>query len=297
MYSRIRIDLRSHPGVFIRLIPVLALFTGVFVVGIYSAVRQSLGFVPGAAIQTPTLEHFQTLLTDPWFRRSAGFSLRVATWSTLVSVVAGVPLAYLMWRLPESSRKWGLIYKVPIILPHIAVAFIAMVALTPSGLLASLAYKLRLIASQSEFPNLIYSGSELGIVAAFAFKEVPFVVLMCLGVLPGIPVQMLQTASMLGAGSARIFFRVILPELFPIINTTCIILFLYSFGSFDIPYLLGGSDPGLLPVYVYNLYFHGSLPQRPLAMAALVLVFLFALLFTIVYSRIAARLDDGMRKV
>lgn len=53
----------------------------------------------------------------------------------------------------------------------------------------------------------------------------------------------------------------------------------------------------MLSITVFNLYFKRDLAQRPEAMAILTLMFCFAVLFIIVYSRIVNRLDSAERKV
>jgi len=110
-------------------------------------------------------------------------------------------------------------------------------------------------------------------------------------------VRHIHTARMLGASKASTFFRIVIPFLLPVINTTFIILFLYSFGAFDIPSILSESRPQMLSITVFNLYFKRDIANRPDAMAILVLMFLFSSLFIYLYSRLAARLEAAGRKI
>jgi putative spermidine/putrescine transport system permease protein len=80
-------------------------------------------------------------------------------------------------------------------------------------------------------------------------------------------------------------------------STTFIILFLYSFGAFDIPFLLSESRPEMLSVFVYNLYFQRDLSRRPDAMATLVVMLLFSGLFILLYSHFVSRLRMEDRKL
>ncbi|MFO7783071.1 MAG: hypothetical protein ACQET7_03040 [Thermodesulfobacteriota bacterium] len=80
-------------------------------------------------------------------------------------------------------------------------------------------------------------------------------------------------------------------------HTAFIILFLYSFGAFDIPFVLSESRPGMLSIRVYNLYFKRDLARRPEAMAILVILFCFAALFIMAYSLVVRRLESSERKV
>jgi putative spermidine/putrescine transport system permease protein len=121
--------------------------------------------------------------------------------------------------------------------------------------------------------------------------------LLVVSVLKKFDFRQIETAKMLGAGRYRIFFRIVLPFLLPVINTSFIILFLYSFGAFDIPFMLGESYPGMLSIQVYNLYFKRDLVNRPQAMAILVVMFAFSLIFIYLYSRVAQKIDIRYRKI
>ena len=78
---------------------------------------------------------------------------------------------------------------------------------------------------------------------------------------------------------------------------TFIILFLYGVGAFDIPFLLSESNPGMISIRVYNLYFRRDLANRPEAMAMLVAMFVFSLIFIWAYTRVVERLKPSERKL
>ena len=280
-----------------RLLPLLVLFALFLVGGVLMAVRQSMGLgVPGMNGRA-SLHYYAMLLSDPWFVSSFLFSLKVGLFSAALSIALGIPFAYGLWRAHPFVQKSAILYKIPIVLPHIVVAFMAFVLLTPSGMASSLLRTLGVIEDQASFPRLVYSRGGFGLVAAYVYKETPFVMLLVFGVLHRIPEQMIRTARMLGAGPLGVFSRIVLPQLTPIIHTSFIILFLYSFGAFDIPFLIGSSRPQMLSVFVFDRYFRGDLADRPTAMATLVLMFLFAAVFVVLYSRLAQHIEGRTRKL
>ena len=221
----------------------------------------------------------------------------VAAVSAFSALAIGTILAYRVWQLPRQLAPVALVYKIPLILPHIAVAFVVLVFWSRSGILASVAHFTGLIQSMHEFPNILYSGWGIGMVLAYTLKGIPFAMLLVMALLVRFDTRQIQTAAMLGASGLRIFFSIVLPRLAPAMHTGFIILFLYSFGAFDIPYLLSESRPGMLSIHVYNLYFKHDLARRPEAMAILVIMFCFAVLFIIAYSRGVSRLENGIRKL
>jgi putative spermidine/putrescine transport system permease protein len=281
----------------LRLSPLLLPFGVLFCGGVFLTVCQSLGIFTPLPFTGGVLAAYGVVLSDPSFFASFGFSMGVALASATGSVTLGTFLAYRVWQLPRSLAGTALVYKIPLILPHIAVAFVVLVFWSRSGILASLTYHLGLIQSMPDFPNVLYSGWGLGMILAYTLKGTPFAMLLILALLVRFDVRQIQTAAMLGASKPRIFFTVVLPRLAPALHTSFIILFLYSFGAFDIPYILSESRPGMLSLHVFDLYFKHDLARRPEAMAILTLMFGFAVLFIIAYSRSVSRLENGVRKL
>ncbi len=280
-----------------RLSPLLIPFGCLFCGGIFLTVCQSLGLLTPLPHQGSLFSAYGALLSRPFFYASFLFSTWVAGVSALAAVSAGTILAYWIWKLPARLHNAALIYKIPLILPHISVAFVILVFWGQSGIVASLAHSLGLIESPQQFPNILYSGLGLGMILAYAFKGTPFAMLLVLTMLIRFDRRIIQTAVMLGASRTRTFISIVLPRVFPAVHTSFIILFLYSFGAFDIPALLSESRPGMLSINVFNLYFKKELTDRPEAMAVLVIMFLFAVLFILMYTKVVTRLESGERKV
>ncbi len=288
---------RSWVGVGLRLSPLLLPYLVLFCGGIFLTIGQSLGVWTPIPYGGGHLESYAVLLTDPSFYASFRFSLQVGAVSAGCAVAAGTLLAYGVWRLPARLQTAALVYKIPLILPHIAAAFVILLLWSPSGVLASIAHALGLIDTMDAFPNVLYSGWGLGMVLAYVLKGTPFAMLLVLALLQRFDPRQIQTAAMLGASRTRIFFRIVLPRVSPAVHTGFIILFLYSFGAFDIPYVLSESRPGMLSIHVYNAYFKRDLAHRPEAMAMLVIMFCFAVLFIMAYARVVRRLESSERKV
>jgi putative spermidine/putrescine transport system permease protein len=69
-----------------------------------------------------------------------------------------------------------------------------------------------------------------------------------------------------------------------------IIIFAYTFSSFEVPFLLGKSYPAMLSVLSYRLYIDVDLDARPQAMAMSILIALFVLVLVVLYRRVSQRL-------
>lgn len=280
-----------------RLAPLLLPYCALFCAGLALTLAQSLGLFPPLGPGQATLEHYQVLTRDQGLGLSLGLSLLVAFVSAAGSVLGGTVLALALWRMPPGLRRVGVLSKIGLILPHVAVAFLVMLMLGRTGLVSSALFQLSLLADPEEFPNILHTGSGLGMILAFLLKGVPFALLLVGAVLFGFDTRLIQTARMLGAGPLRTFWSVTLPRLLPAMHSAFIILFLYAFGSFDIPFVLGESHPGMLSIRVFDIFFQRDLGQRPQAMAILTVMFVFAALFAMLYNRLAAYMDAWRRKL
>ena len=279
------------------LAPLLLPYCALFCAGMALTMAQSLGLFLPVGPGEATLEHYQILLEDQAMGQSLGLSLFVAFASAAGSVLGGTLLALALWRMPPGLRRVGVVSKVGLILPHVAVAFLVLLMLSRTGLVSSVLFQTGIISSPEEFPSILHTGSGLGMILAFLLKGVPFALLLIGAVLFGFDIRLVQTARMLGASPLRTFWSVTLPRLLPAMHSAFIILFLYAFGSFDIPFVLGESHPGMLSIRVFDIFFQRDLSQRPQAMAILTLMFVFAALFAMLYNRFAAYLDGWRRKL
>ena len=286
-----RLSLAAH------LASLLIPFALFFIYSLFMTVAQSFGFGAVSDYRGGIFHSYALVLKDPVFVRNGIFSLWISLASSLGSILLGSLLAWQIRKLPGRLQIWTSVYRLPIILPHITVAFLILFLFSNRGMVPALAYFLVSPEAAESFPELIYSSMGWSIILAYLYKEVPFVVLMELTVLRQIPDDRLTTARMLGAGSWRTYRKVVLPQLRTVINTVFIILFLYSLGAFDIPFILGMSKPSMLSIRIYRLYFESDLVNRPLVMARLTLMFLFSLGFIFIYLKKTRRQQSEESKV
>ena len=119
---------------------------------------------------------------------------------------------------------------------------------------------------------LVHDSFGWGIIFAYVWKEAPFVALMVLPTLGGGVKAWREAARTLGAGPWQALRHVVLPLTWPALAASGAILFAFSFGAFELPYVLGRSYPRALPVLAYERYVSPDLGLRPEAMViALVL--------------------------
>jgi putative spermidine/putrescine transport system permease protein len=128
-------------------------------------------------------------------------------------------------------------------------------------------------------------------IAAYVWKEVPFITLMTLSVLGTTGIELLEVGRTLKAGPWQRFRFITLPTIFPSLSAAALIVFAYTFGAFEVPFLMGRTYPMLLPVWAYKSYSDVDLMARPegiatgLVIAAVISVTMFLAHAILGYSR------------
>ncbi len=123
-----------------------------------------------------------------------------------------------------------------------------------SGLGARLAAALGLIGEPADFPALLYDRYSIGVILTYVWKETPFVALVVLAGLRGVAADLEDVARTLGANAWQRFWYVVFPVIAPGVVAASLVVFAFTFGAFEVPYLLGGDYPTILPVTAYKEY-------------------------------------------
>jgi multiple sugar transport system permease protein len=96
-------------------------------------------------------------------------------------------------------------------------------------------------------------------ILADVWKTTPFVAVIVLAGLQGIPGAVLEAARVDGLGPVQRFHRVVLPLLVPAIVVAVVFRAIQAYGAFDLVYVLTGGGPGgateTISLYAYNADF------------------------------------------
>ena len=273
------------------LLPALAVIGVLFAGGLLSAVVQSLGYMPAIGRTELSLAAYREVFAGGDFLDSLLLTVYVAGISTGVSTVLAVLAALALRR--SSGRLSAVVFQLPVTIPHLLAAVGIALVVSQTGLGARLAASLGLIGEPKEFPALLYDRYSVGIILTYVWKEVPFVALVVLAALRGVAGELEDVARTLGANAWQRFWYVVFPVISPGVIAASLIVFAFTFGAFEVPYLLGKSYPTILPVMAYNEYRDTDLSARPVAMAINVLISLITALFAVLYLRLARDLGRG----
>jgi putative spermidine/putrescine transport system permease protein len=283
---------RSAPGVLTLaglLLPavgvVLLLFGGGLILGFF----QSLGYLPAAGMNFYTLAHFENILFDPDFFLSLGLTLYVSLTSTIMAAALSVGMALAMVSFKRTRRIVDFVFQIPLTVPHLVIATAVVFLLAPTGMISRAMQALGLIDSSSAFPLMINDSFGIGIIVTYIWKEIPFITLMILSVLKNLGPDLLAVGRTLNANRWQRFRYIILPTIFPSLGAACLIVFAFTFGAFEVPYLLGQTYPMTLPVWAYRNYSDVDLMARPEGIATGIII-AAVVIFSIVLSQILTQI-------
>lgn len=243
--------------------PALLVIVLLFGGGLFLGLLQALGQTGSINMDGLSVVHFRAVVQDPDFFRSFGLTLYISTVSTVVAGVISVLLAVTLVKWAPESRLLTFILQIPLTVPHLVIAVSVMLLLAPAGFIARILTALSLLAKPSDFPLLINDAGAVGILAVYIWKEVPFITFMLLAVLKNIGPELLEVGATLKANSRQRFFHIVLPLIGPNLGAACLIVFAFTFGAFEVPYLLGQTYPLTLPVWAYKNYTDIDLLARP----------------------------------
>lgn len=243
--------------------PALAFIVVLFVGGLILGLLQALGYVPGAGPASLSLDHVHRVLLDPDFSGSFALTLYISLTSTIIACFFSILLALALTSLAERSSTVYFLLQLPLTVPHLVVAISMLLLLSPSGLISRLCLAAGIIEGASFFPLLVNDRFGLGIIAVYVWKEIPFITFMLLAVLKNMGKELLEAGATLKASKRQRFFHITLPIIAPALGASGLIVFAFTFGAFEVPYLLGRTYPLLLPVWSYRNYSDIDLLARP----------------------------------
>jgi thiamine transport system permease protein len=238
-----------------------------------------------ARAETGLLEPFVQALASASIRRVIWFTIWQATLSTGLTLLLGLPGAYLLARYEFRGKSIvSALSGVPFVMPTLVVAAAFNALLGPRGWVnLGLMSLFELPTPPIQFVNTLTA-----ILTAHVFYNTTIVLRMVGDFWSHLDPRLEQAAQMLGAGRGQAFRAITLPLLAPAIATASLLVFIFNFTSFGVILILGGPRFATMEVEIY--YQTISLFNLPLAATLSLLQLVFTLGLTIAYTRLAARL-------
>jgi molybdate transport system permease protein len=199
----------------------------------------------GLLVRTPWATLLDRLAA-PGVLTALRLSLQAATMATVICVLLGVPLAWLLARVEFPGRKLvRALVTVPLVLPPVVGGVALLLVFGRRGLVG--AWMLETFGFSLPF-------TFAGVVVAEAFVAMPFLVIAVEGALRGADTRYEEAAATLGASRWTAFRRVTLPLVAPGIAAGAVLCWARALGEFGATITFAGNRPEFtqtMPLAVY----------------------------------------------
>lgn len=118
--------------------------------------------------------------------------------------------------------------------------------------------------------------ARMAVIGVTVWHNVPFLALIIMAGIQGIPAELMEAAKVDGAGWLRVNRHIVVPLVTPLLVTMATFVLIFQIGTFDVVYGLTGGGPGtataVLPFKAYQEAFIGQETARASAMAVTLFV-------------------------
>jgi len=206
-----------------------------------------------------------SLLAEPAVRQALRLSVVSASLATLISLVLGVPLAWVLARTTIRGRTvLRSLVTVPLVLPPVVGGVALFLALGRRGVIGGPLYD----ATGFSVPF-----TTTAVVLAETFVAMPFLVISVEGALRAADRRFEDAAATLGADRATTFRRVTLPLVLPGVAAGAVLCWARALGEFGATITFAGNYPGTtrtMPLQVYLALEND--PESAIALSLMLLV-------------------------
>ncbi|AZM53077.1 molybdate ABC transporter permease subunit [Streptomyces sp. WAC 01529] len=210
-------------------------------------------------------------LSAPGVTQALKLSMLVSFWALGLSLLLGVPLAWLLARVDFPGKAFvRSLVLLPMVLPPTVGGVALLLGFGRRGLLGPWL--------ESTF-GIVLPFHTSGAVVAATFVSMPFLVISLEGALGGLRPGFEETAASLGASPVRVFFTVTMPMVAPGLIAGAALTWARALGEFGATITFAGNLPGTtqtLPLQVYLLL--QDSPEAATSLSLLLLAIAMAVL-------------------
>ena len=227
-------------------VPPLFVFVWMIMTGLKTGV-QNIAYPP-QFLFPPTLENFKAVFQQHNFLRYLMNSLIIATFSTGLSLVLGLPAAYSIAKYRQS--KIGIM--------------ILLARMTP--------FVSYLLPWYIIFRYLRLIDTYTALTLTHLIITLPMVAWLMVAFFENVPAELEDAAMIDGCSRLRSFLIIVLPLVRNGIATSAIMSFIFSWNQFLFSLILSGPKTKTVPVAVYNFISYGKIDWAGIGAAATLIV-------------------------
>jgi molybdate transport system permease protein len=230
----------------------------------------------GLLIRAPWGEVWSELSSDA-ARQALWLSMWCSLWAVVLSLVFGVPLAWLLARVDFPGRPWvRALCTLSMVLPPVVAGVALFAALGRRGLVGQYL---------DQWLGISLPFTTTGVIVAQTFVSMPFLVLTVEAAFRQFDTRLEGAARVLGAGRGTTFWRVTLPGIRPGLIAGAVLAWARALGEFGATITFAGRFPGRTETMPLAIYLTNEIDTDRAVVLSLVLVAVSFLVLVLLRDR------------
>ena len=232
------------------------------------------------------LGNFLYLFEDSLYLDAYLSSIRIAGIATILALLVGFPMAYVIARARSSTRTLLLALVIlPFWTSFLLRVYSWMALLKQNGPVNDLLMLLGIVDAPVQLLQ-----TDFAVFVGIVYTYLPFMILPLYSTLEKMDMTLLEAAADLGAKPWQSFFQITVPLAMPGIIAGCMLVFIPAVGEYVIPALLGGSDTLMIGRVLWDEFTLNR--DWPMASAVAIVMLLFLVLPIMFLRNRSDRVED-----
>jgi len=264
---------KTYLFIVLMLAPALILALGIIIYPIINTIIRSFRSAEDGSF---TFDNYIYIFTNETSVESIIYTLEIVVATVAGAIIISYLLAlYLRFTDTKISKFIGTIYLLPRFVPTLVAVYAMITIIRDTGCINRIS---RLFGYDFK-PGLMYNAK--GIILMNLWFNIAFATMIIVAALSGIPDSIVESARDVGAKKLNVFFKMILPLSFKDVMIAMTFVFMSNVSSFTTPYVMGGSNPIMLGVYLRKQFSEYS--NYELTAALSVVMFIFSSVSAAIY--------------
>lgn len=253
----------------------------------YMAVAQSFGYFNFSGESGFSTGYWTEELSSPQLWRAFFYSLKIALWGSICSVLLAYPLALWLRRPFPGSLFISAVLKAPYLVHGLVAAFLFVNVISFHGFFNEFMLWVGIIDRPLRMQNDSYGW---GVIYLQIWKNIPFALIVLSGAVQSISDDVLFAAQDLGASAFDRFRKVVAPLTLNAMQAALVIVFIGAAGDFSFQVIAGPTSEASMAQYMVRLKETGGQWNAAAVVAVMLMVLaLFGSLMLAVITRMVVK--------
>lgn len=256
--------------------------------GILICILQAFGLLGVAGIDLSS-KYLINVLTSNDFIKTLLYTFYISFVEAIISLIIGFVIS--IYLIKNNIGKISILH-IPITIPHIVVAMFTILLFAQNGFMPHIGHNLGIINNSYDFISIINDQYGIGIIIAYIWKSTAYVISIVYVILRNYNNDYYEVSYSLNSSYKNYVFDVILPLTKNTLIFCFMVIFSYSFGAYELPYLLGSTSNRTLPVLSYLEYISPELSGRVTSQCYNLVMISIGFIFIIIYSKVITSYNE-----